>query len=41
MSFIDVKLLKQLKDMTQEVSRRKCKNTLGQIFSKNNTIRVV
>ena len=32
MSFIDVKLLKQLKDMTQEVSRRKCKNTLGQMF---------
>ena len=32
MSLIDVKLLKQLKDMTQEVSRRKCKNTLGQMF---------
>ena len=32
MSFIDIKLAKQLHDIAQEVSRRKCKNALGQIF---------
>ena len=26
MSFIDVKFIKQLKDMAQDVSQRKCKN---------------
>ena len=33
MSFIDVKLIKQLKDMAHEVSRRKFKNALGQMFT--------
>ena len=33
MKFIDVKLVTQLKDMAQEVSRRKYKNALGQMFS--------
>ena len=33
MSFIDVKLIKQLKDMAQEVNWRKCKNALGQMFT--------
>ena len=33
MSFIDVMLVKQLNDIAQELSRRKCKNALGQMFS--------
>ena len=33
MSFIDVTLVKQLKDIAQEVSRRKCKNAWGQMFT--------
>ena len=33
MKFIHVKLVTQLKDMPQEVIRRKCKNALGQMFS--------
>ena len=33
MKFIDVKLVTQLEDMAQEVSRRKCKNALGHTFS--------
>ena len=33
MKFIHVKLVTQLKDMVQEVSRRKCKNALGQMVS--------
>ena len=33
MPFIDVKLIKQLKDMAHEVSRRKFKNGLGQMFT--------
>ena len=33
MSFIDVTLVKQLNDIAQEVSRRKCKNDLGQMFT--------
>ena len=33
MSSIDIKLIKQLKDVTQEVSPRKCKNALGQMFT--------
>ena len=33
MKFIDVKLVKQLSNIPQEVSRRKCKNTLMQMFS--------
>ena len=32
-SFIDVTLVKQLNDIAQEVSRRKCKNALGQMFT--------
>ena len=32
MNFIDVKFVTQLKDMAQEVSQRKCKNALGQMF---------
>ena len=31
--FINAKLVTQLKDIAHEVSRRKCKNALGQIFS--------
>ena len=33
MSFIDVMLVKQLNDIAEEVSRRKCKNALGQMFT--------
>ena len=33
MKFIDVKLVTQLKDKAQELSRRKYKNALGQMFS--------
>ena len=33
MSFIDLMLIKQLNDVAQEVSQRKCKNALGQMFS--------
>ena len=33
MSFIDVTLVKQLNDIAQEVSRRKYKNALGQMFT--------
>ena len=33
MKFIDLKLVTQLKDTAQEVSQRKCKNALGQMFS--------
>ena len=32
MKFINGKLVTQLKDMAQEVSRRKCKNALGEMF---------
>ena len=33
MKFIDVKLVTKLKDTAQEISPRKCKNALGQMFS--------
>ena len=33
MFFIDIKHIKQLRDMAQEVSRRKCKNALGEMFT--------
>ena len=33
MKFIDVKLVKQLSNIPREVSRRKCKNALMQMFS--------
>ena len=33
MSFVDISLVKQLNNMAQEVSRIKCKNTLGQMFT--------
>ena len=33
MKFMDLKLIKQLSNIAQEVSRRKCKNVLGQILS--------
>ena len=33
MKFIDVKLVTQLEDTAQEVSRGKCKNALGHMFS--------
>ena len=33
MPFIDVTLVKQLNNIAQEVSRRKCKNALGQMFT--------
>ena len=32
-SFVDVKLIKQLKDSTLEVSRKKSKNSIAQMFS--------
>ena len=34
MSFIDVTLIKQSNDIVQEVSRRKCKNALSEMFTK-------
>ena len=33
MSVIDITLVKQLNDIAQEISRRKCKNALGQMFT--------
>ena len=33
MLFIDVTLIKQLNDIAQEVSRRKCKNDFGKMFT--------
>ena len=33
MKFIDLRFVKQLSDIAQEVGRRKCKNALGQMFS--------
>ena len=33
MSFVDVKLIKQLKDSTLEVNRKKYKNAIAQMFS--------
>ena len=33
MSFIDIKLVKQLNDIAQGVSRRKCKNALGKMLT--------
>ena len=33
MSFIDVTLVKHVNDIAQEVSQRKCKNALGQMFT--------
>ena len=33
MSSIDIMFVKQLNDIAQEVSRRKCKNALGQMFT--------
>ena len=47
MSFIDIKLVKQLNDITQEVSQRKCKNAPGKMFTietaliKKNIVRMV
>ena len=32
MKFIDFEIIKQLKDIAIDVSRRKCKNTMGQMF---------
>ena len=32
MKFIDFEIIKQLKDIAIDVSKRKCKNTMGQIF---------
>ena len=32
MKFIDLQTLNQLKDIAMDVSKRKCKNTMGQIF---------
>ena len=34
MSYIDVTLIKQSNDIVQEVSRRKCKNALSEMFTK-------
>ena len=33
MSLVDIKLIKQLKDSALEVSRKKCKNAIAQMFS--------
>ena len=33
MSLVHVKIIKQLKDSTLEVSRKKCKNAIAQMFS--------
>ena len=33
MSVIDITLVKQLNDIAQEISRRKWKNALGQMFT--------
>ena len=33
MLFVDVKFIKQFKDSAVEVSRKKCKNAIAQIFS--------
>ena len=33
MSLIDVTLVRQVNDIAQEVSRRKCRNALGQMFT--------
>ena len=32
MKFIDLQILYQLKDIAIEISKRKCKNTVGQMF---------
>ena len=32
MKFIDVQIIRQLKDIVIDVSKRKCKNTMGQMF---------
>ena len=32
MKFIDLEILNQLKDITINVSKRRCKNTMGQMF---------
>ena len=32
MTFIDLQILNHLKDIAIDVSKRKCKNTMGQIF---------
>ena len=32
MKFIDVQVIMQLKDIATDVSKRKCKNTMGQMF---------
>ena len=33
MKFIDFEVIEQLKDIAIDVSKRKCKNTMGQMFS--------
>ena len=33
MSFVNIKLMKQLKDFALEVNRKKCKNAIAQMFS--------
>ena len=35
MPFVNINLIKQLKDCTSEVSRKKCKNALAQMFQSN------
>ena len=37
-SFIDITLIKRLNDIAQEVSQRKCKNSLGQMFTIETTL---
>ena len=32
MKFIDVQIIRQLKDIAIDVSKRKCKNTMDQMF---------
>ena len=37
MKFIDLQIFNQLKDIALDVSKRKCKNTMGQVFCVEST----
>ena len=38
MKFIDVEIIRQLKDIAIDVSKRKCKNKMGQMFCNECTL---
>ena len=38
MKFIDVEIIRQLKDIAIDVSKRKCKNKMGQMFCNKCTL---